>query len=517
MKYFLLSLLFSLSSYSDRYCELPFIEAFSKIAARDRIQYKEVLESLHRDFKETKDPSVAVDIFEDNYEYLEFVFNKEKSYLLAELEEDNLPLEFVSLIKKEIEIKVIKDYEVHFNNLVDQAFIILQEMGVPARITYVKKAGGLNQKIIVVEAEKSQLNSHAVEKIKRYNQRFNTKVVTIDLYETIRDGSEAFFINGRVELGAQSVRGLALDDVMMLAPKHEFSHAAFAAKREKKQGSLYHTQFNAIAEENLSSIDTSYNKFMRAEELYNFANNSFWGSEKLINPMMFTPIEILKDISMINRFLPGTRKIAQQTVELTSNLSKGYEHMLEELKKGEFNLGIFDARGKVTRDLEEVHELIFVDNLNLIEITEFIGPEIRILIEKMIKQRIEIEARFTGRIGPSTSEEETAKIFSDFLREENLANLENHKKIIEYMMQRNLTLGRVAKVVEAESDVTIQKSVDYLERMVKLAKQSGDDFQLDSIELKALVEEYRRLGNLVKEDYKGFAGKKPANPNELIK
>ena len=84
-------------------------------------------------------------------------------------------------------------------------------------------------------------------------------------------------------------------------------------------------------------------------------------------------------------------------------------------------------------------------------------------------------------------------------------------------MQRNLTLGRVAKVVEAESDVTIQKSVDYLERMVKLAKQSGEDFQLDSIELKALVEEYRRLGNLVKEDYKGFAGKKPANPNELIK
>ena len=192
MKYFLLSLLFSLSSYSDRYCELPFIEAFSKIAERDRIQYKEVLDSLHSDFKETKDPSVAVDIFEDNYEYLEFVFNKEKSYLVAELEEDNLPLEFVSLIKKEIEIKVIKDYEVHFNNLVDQAFIILQEMGVPARITYVKKAGGLNQKIIVVEAEKSQLNSHAVEKIKRYNQRFNTKVVTIDLYETIRDGSEAF-------------------------------------------------------------------------------------------------------------------------------------------------------------------------------------------------------------------------------------------------------------------------------------------------------------------------------------
>ena len=275
--------------------------------------------------------------------------------------------------------------------------------------------------------------------------------------------------------------------------------------------------FKAIAEENLSSIEISYNKFMNAEELYNFANNSFWGSEKLINPMMFTPIEILKDISMINRFLPGTRKIAQQTVELTSNLSKGYEHMLEELKKGEFNLGIFDARGKVTRDLEEVHELIFVDNLNQIEITEFIGPEIRILIEKMIKQRIEIEARFTGRIGPSTSEEETAKIFSDFLREENLANLENHKRIIEYMMQRNLTLGRVAKVVEAESDVTIQKSVDYLERMVKLAKQSGEDFQLDSIELKALVEEYRRLGNLVKEDYKGFAGKKPANPNELIK
>ena len=75
------------------------------------------------------------------------------------------------------------------------------------------------------------------------------------------------------------------------------------------------------------------------------------------------------------------------------------------------------------------------------------------------------------------------------------------------MQRRNVTLGKVAKALAKESVVTAQKTTEFLERMKKLYEETGENFEINPSDLRGLVEEYRRLGNLVKEDYKGFAGR----------
>ena len=508
MKYLLLTFVFSLSSFSSEYCQRPFVRSLQNMAIKERTDFKKLLRRIHKKFNQVRDPSVAVKIFDEHYQVLKSAYHKEIEPKVANLREKKLPLEEFELAKRKIELNAIREYGRYFERLVREAYKILQDMGVPVRLTTVNR-DGLNYKAIVIDAEKAKNNSHAVKKLNRYNKRFNTNVVTIDLYETIEKGAEAFFdqIAKRVELGSEGVRGLAIDDIIMMTPKHEFHHAAFAAKRDKGVGSLYHTKFLATGEKNLSSVENGYNRFMSAEELYNFANNSFWGSEKLINPSMFTSVEIYNDVVKIANFLVGTEKVARQAVELTSNLKKGYVKMLDDLKANEFKLGIVDSSGNQASSIQEAQSLIFMDKSNEVQVLEFIDPEIRGSVEALMKKRFDVELRYSSRFGADANEEEKAKALAELIADENKVNRDHHKKIIEFMQKRNITLEKVAKALAEESVVTAQKTTTFLERMKKLYEETGENFELNPSDLRDLVEEYRRLGNLVKEDYKGFAGR----------
>ncbi len=47
----------------------------------------------------------------------------------------------------------------------------------------------------------------------------------------------------------------------------------------------------------------------------------------------------------------------------------------------------------------------------------------------------------------------------------------------------------------------------FLDKIKQAKESTGNLPKLDNEEVRELAVEYRRLGNLVKEDYKGFAGR----------
>src|SRR5690606_5334281 len=120
---------------------------------------------------------------------------------------------------------------------------------------------------------------------------------TFDLLQNTKNGSAGFSqsIEKRIDLGIRGVRNIVLDDLITMVGKHEFHHAAFANMRAKGVASIYHPSYIATGEAAISTVPNHYNRYMSAEELYNWANNSFWASSRLKDISKYSPDDFLND------------------------------------------------------------------------------------------------------------------------------------------------------------------------------------------------------------------------------
>lgn len=468
------------------------------------------MEALYQRTLKSNEPREKIELIEEQLDVLTRFYHEKEGALKKRVERMKLDPEKAGELYNEELLKLLQKIKNHSNKMIAESEKLLREAGLPVKIKTKQMAEDVEYNYLELQGNGSEDLTNAAKKIERFKKRFDTETVTFDLYQNAINSSAGFSVAEKkwIDLGVRGMRNLLLDDIITMVGKHEFFHAAFGAKRAKDVSSIYHTSYMAVGEQALSKAGSGYDRFMSAEEVYNWANNSFWASTRLKDISKFKPSDYLYDLSAIHNYLDGTKSLALQTEEIVADTLDGLKLMRQEIDAGEFNLITLTKEDGMAIEAQEVFNIVLHNPKTDVLIKEFAGPEYREAIQKIMARRLKIQAAVTQEGLDSGSKMSDQKIVEEMFRRENEQSKEELLSLLKTFEQKQIVLGKVAKAMKDETDAVVGKTEEFIERLKKSLEINKDALKDPSWaeEFRALVQEYRKLGNLVKEDYKGFAG-----------
>lgn len=500
---------FSFSAYPD-ICESQFLRSYySQNHVRLEADSRKTLEKLFQLARKEPDLRQKLELLDEQYSIVKKLYLDRMETVNARVAKLEVPMAQRNEMLEQAKVEIVGDLRLYPNRIVTEAQKLFNDAGIPVKVRY-RKVGPNRFKYLELGVGGSG-KSAAIRKIQRYKERFGTKVVTFDFFENITVGVEAISYPAikRIDLGIRGLKSILLDDLVTMIGKHEFHHAAFAAKRANNVSSIYHTSYRANGVKNLSSLEGGYDRMMSAEELYNWANNSFWASSRIMNIRNFHISDYLDDLASIHMDLKGTRKIAQSTQEITENTVRAIKAMRKEIDDGDFTFIVLTEKEELARGMDEAFNFVLFDDANKVLINEFIGPEYADEVAIILKNRKSIEVSHADELAKADSANGRSKIMEKLFKEENRTSKNSFLKVLRTFEKNQRTLGKVASTLEVEAEAAFRKTDDFVVRVQK-ALETNKDALSDprwAEEFKSLGQEYRKLGNLVKEDYKGFAGR----------
>lgn len=349
----------------------------------------------------------------------------------------------------------------------------------------------------------------SIEIIKRYKKRFGTKTVTFDLAQNMKSQSAGFSQEAtkRIDLGFRGLRNILTDDLITMVGKHEFKHAAFAANRLNGKKSIYHADYLSIDGNPISSVENGYSHYMSAEELYNFANNPFWASNRIADISKYNPADYVNDINGINYYIKETTKLAKQTVEVTEATIEYLKAALKDPIRLSSDMAILKIDRSLATSSDEAYNVAFKMPTG-VQYTSWIGaPEFKKDIASLISNRKSLankyEAAYNAAIEP-----ERSKIFAAYAKEELSVNSFVSKAIVRSMIDQQTTLNKVAKELIPLNEAAVVKTQSFIDYLNMKGGIYPNYLQSSAAkeEFSQMRKVYRNLGNHVKEDFKGFIG-----------
>lgn len=509
----LLLTLFYSSFALANYCDVSFLKTHHKnMYLKNENLDDKLVESLFKKMKSSEKLSDKLDLLEEQYNLIAKRFESEmtsaESMIDDLIKKGEFPKENKALAIKAAKDLVTKEVSPHIDNLITEAKLMFEKEGVEAFIKSRSYGDGLSFKYLELGTKKT--GSNAVNTITRYKQRFKTQIVTFDLMENIQIGSAGFSMASvaRIDLGVRGIRNLLVDDLITMVGKHEFHHAAFGAKRLKNQESIYHVTYFA-KHQPLSSVKNGYNMYMSAEEVYNWANNSFWASTRIGEIGKYAKKDFLNDINGVFSYLPGTKKIAQQTVEITDNFMNEISRVRKSLKSGDSNFAptFYTKDYKVARSSDEAVYFGFgIEELEH-EAAEFISPKYRQTVNEIIENRSKIEAKLTKNVDfEKLSKEEQQKMFQLFQKEEMTLNANLYDDLLDNFYNSQKELHDVSEVLAMRAELAKGETEKFI-KIINLEMERNSNF-LDTKEAQEMFLEmrriYRELGGVVKPGFKGY-------------
>ncbi|MCO4754293.1 MAG: hypothetical protein KC478_07410, partial [Bacteriovoracaceae bacterium] len=454
-----------------------------------------------------KSPAQKMDAINEQYDILNDFYKASKKARVEQIQKMDISQDEMEKQLQKFGTDFFINHKKYTHQLLDAVEDIFKSASFPVR-RVTRTTGELEYDAFILFPSENASRS-SLSALNRYQKNFGVEIISFDLVENIGSGMKAGFYREakRLELGVNGIRSLVVENRIPMIPKHELHHAAFESRRSvkakgDKNNSIYNFTFSAYGSEPLSS--SVYDRYMSAEEIYNWANNSFWGSERLLRPSQHDSQDILTDVLTIIKYLPETKSLAEETVKLTKRLDRGYKNMLDEVEDGSFEVIFLNGDNEMARTMEEARYLMVPDVESKIHVREFIGPEYKKQVANILENRKRVEVEYAEIKSPDVSEQQLHELQ---VKKENELSKNEFIHIINKMRHKNAKLQKVSSVLSSESELTIRKTQEFLDQVKEVKDSTGLLPSLDSEKLLDLAREYRNLGNLVKEDYKGFAGR----------
>lgn len=510
-KILIITLIFSLftTNLLADICQFQFLRNYDT-----RIQELEKLTNntfanLKNKILKTKDLSKKFDLLEEQYELISKVFHSRKEMTKVIVQAQELSEKEIQALYKKVFNDLINENKAHINFITNQAQEMLEGAGANIQVRYRKIAEDIQYKYIEL-LDNANNNSNAARLISRYKEVMDTKTVTFDFFENIDFHSAGFSqsANRRIDLGISGVRNIVLDDLVTMVGKHEFKHAGFARMRSLNKDSIYHSQFMSNSDRSLTSSKI-YEHYMSSEELYNFANNPLWASERMRSISKFAPQDYIDDLLQINRYIKMTNSISMQTTELTSDFIKLIKNT--DLKDpSKLSISFFNKSYQPSQGLDEVFYIAINDHSKQRILMEFVNPEMMNEVRVIFQQKQKIMTKFTNeivKIDPQDAKA-IAELQTQFYLAEMQAAEKQYQNVLNHVIKKQEVLNRVATRIKSENAQLLAKNETFI-RDLKSSVEQGINPSLSTEWQQAFKEmtiEYRRMGNMVREDYKGFVG-----------
>jgi hypothetical protein len=324
--------------------------------------------------------------------------------------------------------------------------------GIPSKVVNDEKSG-----LLILELDFTAPSSNATfNYLKEVKSKFKVQKVTVSLDDHVKWKSEAFFnsIDGRIEIGPRQAISL-LEDYLSSATKHESRHAMFAGKVLREEDSIYHMQFWAAGEKKLNDF-RSYERFMSAEELYNYTTDMQTLAQS------FKAAD-LADPKMANSFY---------------SQAKARHYYFSECAKSNRDVGQYMETA--------LDDIIKQKSLEHVMIRRLPGGEMSLSFEDAFERQ-------TTMVFPTLADKQAFASITDF------KNIE-FEKVLPLLQKAKQKMGTFNKVAAAQAD-----------EAAKLQKLFvNDPWGLDqpsASELEAIRTSMFSISKKVKENYKGFAGR----------
>ncbi len=480
------------------------------------------LELIKNKFSKLKSIDEKMSLIENEYKSIRLAYKEDENLITAKIniQAKDIPPQMLQLTKKgELALLDIK-YQPFVDLIVEETHKIITLKNIPIEMITKEMPSGIKyQALALPDSFQSSLES--LSKISRYKERFGTKLVTFDYFENLKKGSGGFSQQStkRIDLGFKGVKSIIQHDLITMIGKHEFTHASYIAKRNLDETpSIYmHSYFGSSTK---ALGDKVYTQYMSAEELYTFGNNMFWASDKLMHMERYLLKDILDDMNDIASYMRMQLDVSKQSYEIS-------QHFMDELTRAAQSLKTttnlpekvyFDYLNSSYRQISSHQELthisfydefgrkvVFHVDRNMSPITEQL-TKIRETQLLKANERLKHNPFVEDPIMQKKWMEEATK---DLVKEEVLLTRELQIELIE-MLQKDLhTFHKVSDNLIQEGAVLNEKTKRFFSEFKKEAQKLGDEITRDPYwnkRIKELVQEYREIGNKVKESYKGFAG-----------
>ncbi|MBA2404398.1 MAG: hypothetical protein H0V66_06475 [Bdellovibrionales bacterium] len=323
--------------------------------------------------------------------------------------------------------------------------------GIPSKIVKDEKSG-----LLTIELDFTAASPNATfNYLKEVKTKFDVKKITIDLNDHVKRKSEAVYIpsQGRIELGPNQAISL-LEDYLSPSTKHESRHAMFAGKIIREEDSIYHMHFWAAGDKKLNEVGF-YDKYMSAEELYNYS----------------TDMQILAQ-SFKSKDLADP-KVAKSFY----SQAKEKHHFFTQSAKANRDVGIYMEKA--------LDDIIKQKSLEHVILRKMPGGEMSLSFEDAFERQ-------TIMIFPTPDDKKAFASVADFKTIE----FEKVLPLLRKAKARMVTFNKVAAVQAEEA--------------VKLQKLFVDDpwglHQPSTSEVESIRTSMFSISKKVKENYRGFAG-----------
>jgi hypothetical protein len=351
----------------------------------------------------------------------------------------------------------------------------------------------------------SNTSYKSIKALQKFKDLFDVSSFTVDLMLNIKFGSSGFRTLTQIDIGVDGIFNILNDDLLLLITKHESKHASFEKQRKLLMPSPFHTTFRATGIEPLSTIEhVRYTTFMGAEELYNYANNSFWASSRLLKRDKFTYNEKLGDFLTMREEVVSASGIAKQTKVLTQNFSKLFKDIKEiQIPKNQFNMTFMDGNGQPTNSIDEVVSFAILNSESHHYTKLFIEKELRQVTEEymQINQKVMKELNDeVQRKGAPKSQEEADEFFREFAQKESIATKHLQAIFIENALRQMKELELMADKVIKAAPKLVEKQNIFLELLESSIKNDPNYLKSEAWrdQFQKQAQLARTFGNLVK-------------------
>jgi hypothetical protein len=407
-------------------------------------------------------------------------------------------------------IKQIDEKYIELTNiLTENIYSIARTKKVPVTIIETETRQGAKYKSLLLTEGQTSLES--IKKIQRYQERFGTEIVSFDFFENMQIGSQGFSLEAkkRIDLGLNGIKRIIESDMITMVGKHEFTHAAYVAARDKKLPSIFNHNYYASKTKPLGG--KSYSEFMSAEELYTFANNMTWASERLAQMNKYAAKEIIEDMQEIAAYMRMHLDVSTQSFHLSREFGDEFATIITQLEKNQKDLPFFDFLNSNyrTASVNDLNMVAFVDKDGRL-ITFFIDNSKAPVTEKLLKAREKTIKEFNKRIKGINKEDKELieKVTSELLEKEMQSTTKEHLELLTMLNDDLAAFHKVSESVIQEGAILNEKTQRFFTEFQKEYKKVGDKILQDSFwnrRIKEILGDYRSLGNSVKENFKGFA------------
>lgn len=506
MNYLLLILsifLLSNTAYSYDICESTFIRSVhrEKVKAIYK-RYKSLKISRIDNLRSTPEKLEAI---EEAYNLISRDYHANKSLIKIEVNKyKDLTINAKRELQQKLEQELLQDNINELNTLVKQSYELLRNQGIEVELISREFMGIKNTLSIKLNSLPPKKYSRSIDLLERYRKRFGTQTVSFDLTENLINGFAGFSqaATKRIDLGIKGIKNILVDDLVTMVAKHEFMHAAFAAKRAKGQISVYHAEYMSQNGLNLSSVNSGYNKYMSAEEIHNWANNSFWGSSRLSDITKYSKETYRADLEAILQDIMNSKNIFNQGIEVSQKTIETLKVQKDLISNHKSTL-VFTTQKKQLAKTSDVADYVAIESVDGSFIYfDFVGdPKTRILSKKILTNRQKLDLKYSQyrNAGGQLPEER----LMEFVAEDAKFSKDISMKILDDLIERQTQLNTFAKNALKARDETEQVAEDFL-KMLYSKKEINPDY-LNSPEVIEAFNDFRkqlrRYGNSVKEGY----------------